>query len=815
MSGLKERRAIGRALVSLRKALTGKRAAAGRWAWLGVLCLAPVLYTALGRDIAARAYDAATEHIYRGVVFSQILSEGVLYPRWAQFLHWGLGSPLFTFQPPLPYYGMDFFFRLGLSHPVGWRLLIAGGFVLAFAGAYLLVRDLAGRRWPALVAATAFVYAPYVLRNALERGSNEAYSMFLYPLVLWGLLWVARRPTAGRFVLATLIWAACIASHVLGPLMLAPFAAGLALYLAWRRRTLAPLAALLAGGLLTAAIWLPMGPEQAWVHVQRDFEQPEAIPARNPIPLDQLLAPPAIYDVARDNNNVGDRIGLAQSALLALALPAAGLAWRRRRAISRPLLAAALGGLFLFWLLTSASDRLWAAVPVLGRLLYRTRLMGLQALFAAASAGLLVTLLSLRRQRWVGLVMCISLIGLALPSLYVELLHRYADFRLPVDLAQARAAEIRTGGTALTAFGEFTPRWRTAAFDDALLAELGPDFDPQTRPLVGPAPTVTLLESRVRDQAWDLQVAATGPTTLTLYLLHYPRWAATVDGRPVPLAPQAETGYAQLLVPAGTRRIALRYAHTTVEWIGLAISAATLAGLLALAGQAIWRRRQATPAATPGRPPAAAAEDEPAPPLWPLAVLTALLIFKFAYVDGRTTWLRCVSTAERVCGAQATVDVAFAAAPRLRGYTVSSSEVRRGAELRVDLYWQGEESANSKSQIANRQIGKSSGALASFVHIRRSRPEQAPSPITGGDIWAQAEHVAPGGLLATEFLPGKLYKDEFRVRIPADMPPGEYFLEVGWFDPQTGEQLEPDPATVKPPLRILWRSVLLPSVQVR
>ncbi|MCX7669960.1 MAG: hypothetical protein N2439_07805, partial [Anaerolineae bacterium] len=484
---------------------------------------------------------------------------------------------------------------------------------------------------------------------------------------------------------------------------------------------------------------------------------------RNPIPLDALLAPPAVYDVARDNNNVGDRIGLVQSVLLFLALPAAGVAWRRRRARVGPLIAATLTGWFLFWLLTAASDGLWHALPLLGRLLYRTRLMGAQALFAALSAGLLIALWPSRGQRWGGLVLSILFVGLALPSLYVELQHRYAVFHLPLDLAQVRAAEIRTHGTALTAFGEFTPRWRTAAFDDVLLAGLGPDFDPQARPLADPPSGVQLLASRVRHQAWDLRIAAAEPLTLTLHLLYYPRWQGTVDGQPVPLTPQAQTGYVQLSVPAGTHDIALRYGSTPAETIGLALRAATLLRLL--------------------------------------MALTGLLICKFACVDRYTTWLRCVSTAERVCGAQATVDIAFTDAPRLRGYTVSSSDVRRGAEVRVDLYWQGEPTAARR--------------LASFVHIRRSRPEQAPSPITGGDIWAQAEHSTPAGLLTTEFLPGKLYKDEFRVRIPADMPPGEYFLEVGWFDPATGEQLDPLPETVKPPLQILWRSVLLPSVRVQ
>jgi hypothetical protein len=634
--------------------------------------------------------------------------------------------------------------------------------------------------------------------------------MFLYPLVLWGLLWVARRPTVGRFLVTTLVWAACIASHVLGPLMLAPFAGVLALFLAWRRRTLAPLAVLRAGGQLTATIWLPMAPEQAWVHVERDFEQPEAIPAHNPIPLDRLLALPAVYDTARDNNSVGDRIGLAQTAVLFLGLPAAVISWRRQRRVAWALVGAALIGLLLFWLLTPASDWLWRAVPILGRLLYRTRLMGAQALAAAAVGGLLVAVIPPRWQARVGVVVAALLVAVALPTLYVDLQHRYAAFELPVDLAQARAAEIRTGGTALTAFGEFTPRWRTAAFDDALLAELGPDFDPQARPFADPPSAVRVEDSRVRTGAWTLDVTATEPVTLTLHLLYYPRWAATVDGQAAALAPQPGTGYAQVRVPAGTHRLDLRYERTTAERLGLLVSALTLLGLGGI-GVAVflWKRRTLVQPSDTLLRSAAPAHHEPAPSAWLLAGLSAVLVLKFAYIDTATTWLRCTSTPEQVCGAQVSVDVAFAAAPRLRGYTASSSEVRRGDEVRVDLFWQGDEIENRKSQIEDH------GALSSFVHVRRSRPEQLPSPVTGGDIWAQAEHVAPGGLLANEFLPDKLYKDEFRVRIPDDMPPGEYFLEIGWFDPASGEQLDPQPETVKPPLGILWRSVLLPSIRVR
>jgi hypothetical protein len=435
------------------------------------------------------------------VVFSNAISDGVLYPRWVQHLHVGLGSPLFTFQPPLPYYGMDLLYRLGLSHPLGWRVLIAAALVAAFVGMYLLVRDLTGRRWPALVAATAYLYAPYVLRNSLERGSNEAFSMALYPLVLWSLLWVARQPTAGRIIAATLIWAACIASHVLGPLMLFPVALALAGLLTWRYRTLAPVGVLLAGGLLTAFIWTPMIPEQAWVHLERDFTQAESIPADNPIPLDALLALPPVYDIARDNNRRGDRVGLAQTLALAGGLILGIYAWRRNRRLAAMLIAFSLLGLILFWLFTSASDPVWRiGAPVLGRLLYRTRLMGLQAMAAAGAAGLIVALLPPQRQRAVSIVLIALFTLSALTALYVELQHRWVIYDLPADMAQARAGEIRMGGSALTAFGEFTPIWREDPFDDAFMAAHGGDFNAEQAPIAEPG-DVEALSTRVRDGA--------------------------------------------------------------------------------------------------------------------------------------------------------------------------------------------------------------------------------------------------------------------------------------------------------------------------
>ncbi|MBI3960072.1 MAG: hypothetical protein HY328_14765 [Chloroflexi bacterium] len=768
-----------------------------RWILLLALVSAVAVATALTTNLGVYAHDAAAEHIPRGLLFSGAISEGNLYPAWVQFLHVGLGSPLFTFQPPLPYYGLDLLARLGLAHPLGWRVLIGGGLLVAFLGAFSLAHITTGRRWAALAAATAYLYAPYVLRNALERGSNEAFGMFLYPWVLWGLLRLAQSPTAGRFVVAALIWAASIGMHVLAPLMLAPVALLVALVAGWRWRTATPLLALLVGGLLMSAVWLPMLEEQSHVHIERNFSDATAIPIDNPIPLENLLALPALYDTQRDNNNVGDRIGLLQTFLLFLGLPGTLYALRQRRyRLALTLGLATAVGLTLFWLFTGSSNLVWQLLdPLLHRVQYRTRLMGVQALAASVAIGGVVALATARWEKVVALILTALLLLIAIPSLYVNLQHRFGSFEDRITRENVRAIEWQGSGTALTAFGEFLPRWREKPFDEALLAELGHDFDPQERPLAQPLPGVRVLSVQVTSSAWDLRLESSQTETITLYLLYYPRWKAFLDDAPVAIRPQAETGYIQFDLPAGSHHLAVRYNRSPMQWAG-AIVSGLVALFLLIFGVRGWRRRVPYPSGVRSL----SAGQEAAPPIWLLVVLLLLLGLKWLVIDPSTTLFRCRSTAERVCGAGATVDVAFVGAPSLVGYTLGDNQARPGGTVRVDLFWEGQ--------------ADSFPVLKSFVHIRNSQPEQMVNPRTGSDIWAQEDRVTPGGLPIREFSPGKLYRDEFRVALPPDMPLGEYFLEVGWFNPESGEQIEPVGESMAPPLRELWRSVLLPSITV-
>ncbi|HEX9118273.1 MAG TPA: hypothetical protein VGA61_19570, partial [Anaerolineae bacterium] len=356
---------------------------------------------------------------------------------------------------------------------------------------------------------------------------------------------------------------------------------------------------------------------------------------------------------------------------------------------------------------------------------------------------------------------------------------------------------------------EFLPANRRLRVSEMLNQGAGLELDPQRQPLASPMNGLQILSTQVRTGRWDLSLHASGPVTATLKLLQYPRWQAYLDGRPTPSTTQPGTGFVQVAVPPGDHLLSMRYGSTPAEFWGFVISGVVAAGLLLLLVLAVFSGRQgggSVGPATGGRPAAVGTLPDQefgrewAAPAWLLASLTALLVFKVAFVDGHTTWLRCVSGPQRVCGAQSTVDVPFAGGPRLVGYSAPHGPLHRGDEVEIRLFWQGEPGGTRH--------------LHSFVHIRNSKLSWPLNPRTGSDIWAEHNHPTPGGVLVTDYLPGRIYEDDHRVRLPRDLPPGQYLLETGWFDPASGEQLDPVAAAVQPPMKVLWRSVLLPSIDV-
>ena len=133
--------------------------------------------------------DGGSHHAVWYLNFSQQLWAGDLYPRWLVNMNSGLGSPVFFYYPPLPYYLTSllrpFFsadsqglYQLGVSACLA---LIASGWT-----AYLWLKDITDRN-SALIAAILYMTMPYhVAADLYVRGAFAEYWAFVWlPSILY------------------------------------------------------------------------------------------------------------------------------------------------------------------------------------------------------------------------------------------------------------------------------------------------------------------------------------------------------------------------------------------------------------------------------------------------------------------------------------------------------------------------------------------------------------------------------------------------------------------------------------------------------
>jgi hypothetical protein len=107
----------------------------------------------------------------------------------------------------------------------------------------------------------------------------------------------------------------------------------------------------------------------------------------------------------------------------------------------------------------------------------------------------------------------------------------------------------------------------------------------------------------------------------------------------------------------------------------------------------------------------------------------------------------------------------FGGEVRLLGYDLSQPQLS-GQPLIVTLYWQ-----VLATPLADR-----------FVYVRLVDAQ--------GRIWAKADSPPVMGLWPnSDWQPGMLVEDAQELSIPPGTPPGTYRLEVGWYNPATGQTL--------------------------
>ena len=72
-----------------------------------------------------------------------------------------------------------------------------------------------------------------------------------------------------------------------------------------------------------------------------------------------------------------------------------------------------------------------------------------------------------------------------------------------------------------------------------------------------------------------------------------------------------------------------------------------------------------------------------------------------------------------------------------------------------------------------------------FVHLLG----QEPNPASGNSIWGQQDQIPGGTLPTSSWLPGDQVADAYAIPIDPASPPGEYTVQVGLYQPRTGQRL--------------------------
>jgi hypothetical protein len=103
---------------------------------------------------------------------------------------------------------------------------------------------------------------------------------------------------------------------------------------------------------------------------------------------------------------------------------------------------------------------------------------------------------------------------------------------------------------------------------------------------------------------------------------------------------------------------------------------------------------------------------------------------------------------------------------QLLGYNLAEAPLSAGQDLKLTLVWQ----AQTESDIS----------YTVFTHLIDE----------GSHIWGQKDSVpAQGQMPTTSWVPGEVVVDEYTIPVAEDAPPGEYRIEIGMYEPSTGQRL--------------------------
>jgi len=698
-------------------------------------------------------------HLFRLVELDHLLRQGYVFSRWAPDLAYGFGFPLFNFYAPLSYYAAEIFRLIGMDFSPALLATFGAFIVGAGLGMYLWTVEIFGRR-AGLVAAAAYVTAPYLLYNVYHRGAlAEVLAMALMPAILWAITRLARNGAPQFFIFTTLLYAALSLGHNITWLVFTPV---VVLYVALQatrstKYILRVALSLLLGLGLSAFFWVPAILELNSVQIIQVF-LPQVFDYHfNFVTWGELFSPPVTVDPNLLLPPTPRSMGLIPLVLAVLALAFGWRRWEREQKIlagSAAMLA--LGSLFLT--LPQALPA-WDALSLLRYVQFPWRFLGLASLAVAFLAGGAFTEHGLAQGAPPDIRHSLfdirHLIFVILAGLIIYgFTWQYVPYLAPIirpTVADIARYERESGALGTTSAGDFLPNTVKQLPDANVLVErysrsdVIERLDPASLP-----PGIRILNASYRPLSSDVTVESQSSFVAAFDIFYFAGWQARVDGQPVAITPTDPHGLISFPVPAGEHRLQIFFGSTPLRTAAGSVSLISVLALIVVG--ALFARQPRTLEPAIARPATCDLHALRATCI----LLVCLIAFKLFYLDTRETIFRRTRfDGTRVAGVARQVSVNFDNRMALMGYEPEFLTTQMGGSVHVALYWR-----------AMRQLDADYSISAQIVDER-------------GFVYGQRDSQHPGGYPTSRWAMSNYARDVHDIALAPGTPPGEYRLRVG------------------------------------
>jgi hypothetical protein len=514
--------------------------------------------------------------------FSEQFWHGDLYPRWLMNMNGGLGSPVFFYYPPVPFFLTSFLRPLFANDSHGLHQVgISCGIALVASGisAYFWLKEI-GHRVSAMVASILYMAMPYHLGEIYVRGAfAELWAFVWLPLILFFTNRIAKGRRFGWAALA-LSYALLVMTHL--PTVLVFSAAPIAYVLL-----------LATKGTRMKAVVITLLSLLLGVGLSGVYLGPALLTQRNVL-IDRITTgyfsynnwflfskwPTYTEDKVTMFLLVVDMSVIAVCAFLVSRAPVE----ERQRKLNRFWLAATIGSLFM---MTELSKPLWWAIFPLQKMQFPWRFNVMLSISVAALLSLAICSLTKRQiaTQTMLKIIAVASIGVWIPAMAIEAWRVFPATNVDAIASASKEKQIDESRDA----PEYRPRWNQSIdqFDwnasvniddwDSLLEHEFDSVLQRVNSSDGRVGQIRVTARRPREI--DLHVEAPAGGFFDVPQFYYPYWTAhrSGDTTNIPVSPSEPDGLLSLRVPPGVHDIQLRLERGDAEFGGGIVSLVCLA----------------------------------------------------------------------------------------------------------------------------------------------------------------------------------------------------------------------------------------------